>query len=155
MAYVKAYPRFMKGLWNGLYDMDGTTADDVFKVMLVASSYTFDPTDITLDLISGSEITGTGYADGFAGSGRKTLTTKAIVETLASSLITWKADSVTWTGIDAGTFDAAVIFHQPAAAASDADCVPVAYCYTGAVATSGSDVTLTVDSTYGILQHQG
>jgi len=138
MASASLYNQFKYDLMNGVHELDGS---GTYKTMLVAPTYTFDATDATLDLISGNEISGTGYASGFAGAGRKALSGRTLTKDDVNNLAKWTFDDLTWSAIDAGTFNALVIFLQPGGAADDGDCIPMVYINVGATLTDGSDET--------------
>lgn len=150
MGYAKTYNRFKKQLALATHNL-GTPTGGAYKVMLV-NGYTFDADHTALSSLTASEISGTGYASGFAGAGRKTVASPTVTEDMTNDRIVWKFTSVTWTGLNAGTFDAMVLFWQPTAATVDADCTPMAYYYVGGVLTSGNDEQLVIDATEGALQ---
>lgn len=84
---------------------------DVIKVALIASGYTPNADHNTMSEVT-NELSGTGYASGFAGSGRKTLGTKAITEDDTNDLAKFTAANLTWTAINAGTAIGAVVYQH-------------------------------------------
>jgi len=147
--YGSLYNTFKLGLCNGVHDLDSA---NTYKAMLVGTGYIFNEEDDFLDDISGNEISGTGYADGFAGAGRKTLSSKTLTLDTVNNRVVWTFDDLTWSAIDAGVFNAMVIFYQPAGASDDGDNIPVSYHYFGSITTDGSDETLVVDADEGGIQ---
>ena len=91
---------------------------DTIKIMLLDSSYVPDKGHAFVSAISGHEISGTGYASGFSGSGRKTLGSKAITVDGTNHVVFFDAADVTWTGLNAGTVGFAAAIKE---VTSDAD----------------------------------
>lgn len=80
--------------------------DDTIKLILIDSSYVFDPDhDFVASITAGSskELSGTGYTAGFAGSGRKTLASKTVTKSNATDKSFLDGADLTWTGLNAGT----------------------------------------------------
>src|SRR3990172_6361583 len=71
--------------------------DSGLKVMLLASTYTPSKDHIYVSEINTHELSGTGYVGGFAGSGRKALTTTAWVKDSTNHLVKLTADNPLWT----------------------------------------------------------
>lgn len=138
--------------------MDGTISllSDTIKVMLVTSSYTFNPDHDFIDMGGANdpadhELSGTGYTGGYGGSGRKTLASKAITEDDPNDRAEFDAADVTWTSINAGTIRAAILIKE---GTNDADSKLIAYIDNAAqfpLVTNGGDVTLQWNAE-GILQ---
>ncbi len=138
--------------------MDGTIdlLSDVLKIMLVTSSYVADADNDFVDEAGANdpidhELTGTGYVAGFAGSGRKTLSGKVVSEDDANDRAEFDDTAdITWTGIDAGTAAAAILYKHITA---DTASVLIAYIDTGGfpVVTNGGDLTIQWNAE-GILQ---
>jgi len=138
--------------------LDGTInlSTDVIKVMLVTSSYVADDAHDFVDEAGANdpidhELSGTGYAAGFAGSGRKTLGTKAFSEDDTNNRGEFDDTSdITWTAIDAGTAAAAIVYKH---LTNDAASVLIAYIDTGGfpIVTNGGDLTIQWNAE-GILQ---
>lgn len=79
-----------------------------FKMALMATTYTYDA-DAHIDMadVNAHELnqaaSGTGYAAGFAGAGRQTVTGLAVTQTAGGSMIT--CDPVTFAGLQADLAD--------------------------------------------------
>lgn len=84
---------------------------DTIKVALIASGYTADNAHNTMSEVT-NELSGTGYTSGFAGSGRKTITTPAITEDDTNDLAKFSGDNLTWTSINAGTAIGMVVYEH-------------------------------------------
>lgn len=106
-----------KGLYSILAGTVNLTSDTI-KVMLLNSAYTPVATANFITDISAVELTGTGYAAGFGGSGRRALATKTLTEDDAVGVAIFDAADLTWTGITAGTAKHAAIVKEVTA---DAD----------------------------------
>jgi hypothetical protein len=133
----------MASAWydSGLLEvLDGSTnlTTDVIKVLLADASYVPSKAHEFADDVSGDELSGTGYAGGFAGAGRKTLAGKAFAN--AANLISFTANAVTWSGIDAGTAAWAIIIRE---VSTDADSPILGYLDHADLVTDGGDIVLT------------
>jgi hypothetical protein len=137
--------------------LDGTIdlGADVIKAMLVTSSYVANVDNDFVDDAGANdpidhELSGTGYAAGFAGAGRKTLGSIAITEDDTNDTAEFNAANLTWTGIDAGTAAAVIIYRH---LTSDALSTMIAYIDTGGfpVVTNSGDLTITWNAE-GIIQ---
>lgn len=84
--------------------MDGSCdlVSDTIKAALIGSGYTAAATHNFMSDVT-NELNGTGYASGFAGSGRQTLGTKAITEDDTNGLAKFTAANLSWASINAGT----------------------------------------------------
>ena len=144
---------------QGRTDIGDGTIDfltNTIKIMLVTASYVANKNDQFVDEAGANdpidhELSGTGYAAGFAGSGRKTLATKAVTKDDPNDRAEWDADNITWTGINAGTAAAAIMyFHNTA----DTDSVLIAYIDSGGfpIVTNGGDLSINWN-VEGIFQH--
>jgi len=146
------YNRAKKEILDGTIDL----VNDTIKVMLVTSSYVADDAHDFVDEAGANdpidhELTGTGYAAGFAGAGRKTLSAKAFAEDDANNRGEFDDTAdITWTAIDAGTAAAAIVYKH---ITSDAASVLIAYIDQGGfpVVTNGGDLTIQWNAE-GILQ---
>lgn len=86
---------------------------DTLKVLLLdnTTAYTFDPdahefvSDIADGGTTATEMSGTGYS-------RKTLANQAVTEDTTDDEGVFDADDVTFTGLDAGTIQAIVVYQQ-------------------------------------------
>ena len=145
------YNRFKKEILDGTIDL----VNDVIKVMLVTASYVANENDDFVeegaDDANEHELTGNGYVAGFAGSGRKTLSSKVFTEDDANNRGEFDDTAdITWTGISAGIAAAAIVYHH---LTNDAASVLIAYIDTGGfpVTTNSGDLTLQWNAE-GILQ---
>lgn len=134
--------------------MDGTIdlLSDTIKVMLVDSSYTPDKDDeFVADGADAAELSGTGYQAGFAGTGRKTLSNKAITVDNTNDRAEFdNTVDLTWSSIDAGIVAAMVIYKH---LTNDGASVVIAYVDSGGFpkTTNGGDLSV-VFNAEGILQ---
>jgi len=128
--------------------------NDTIKVMLVGSTYssTVDDSFVSPTIAAGQELSGTNYAGGYGGSGRKTLSSKVITRDDVNDRAEFSAAPVTWTAINAGTAAAAVIIRERSLT-GDTMSELIAYINTGGfpITTNGGDLTLTWNAE-GILQ---
>ena len=135
---------------NGTIDL----LTDTLKVMLVGSTYsaTADDSFVNPSIAGGQELSGTNYAGGYGGSGRKTLSSKVITRDDVNDRAEFSAAPVTWTAINAGTAAAAVIIRERSLT-GDTMSELIAYINTGGfpITTNGGDLTLTWNAE-GILQ---
>jgi hypothetical protein len=138
------YNRGKTQVLNGGVDL----LTDTIKVMLVNASASFNADHNFVSEVNTNELSGTGYAGGFAGSGRKTLASKTVTEDDTNDRAEFDAADVTWTAINAGTASAAVLIKEGTA---DTDSVLIAYLDFTDVVTNGGDFTLQWDAE-GILQ---
>lgn len=132
-----------KELLDGTIDLGANT----IKAMLVTSSYVPNADNDFVDDGGANdpidhELSGTGYAAGFAGSGRKTLGSIAITEVDGSDRAEFDAANLTWAGIDAGTAAGIIIYRH---LTSDLLSTLIAFIDTGGfpVVTNGGDLTIT------------
>lgn len=136
------YTRAAKLIMDG--DIDFASAD--IRMLLVDSSTTAD-TEKDIGTLSGfstlGELSGTGYT-------RKTLASKATSQDDANDRAEFDAADVTWTGLNAGTAQAAILYLH---VTNDSDSIPLLYIDTGGfpLVTNGSDATI-VWPAEGILQ---
>lgn len=142
------FNRAKKEIADGTIDL----LSDTLKIMLVDSGYSPDADDeFVNDGAAANELSGTGYASGFAGAGRKTIGNKSIAADDANDRAEFDStDDQTWSSIDAGTAAAMVLYKHNT---SDADSVVIAYIDTGGfpVVTNGGDLTIQWNAE-GILQ---
>lgn len=112
------------------------------KVILASTAYTPDKDHDFADSITGGgtkELSGTGYAAGFGGSGRKALASKTVTKDNATDAAFFDAADVTWTGINAGTIGYAVVIKE---VTNDADSPILCVVDVADLVTNGSDYTL-------------
>lgn len=146
------YNRAKKEILDGTIDL----LTDTLKIMLVTSAYVVDADDTFVDMSGANdpideELSGTGYAAGFAGAGRKTLSGKGVSQDDANDRAEFDDTAdITWTGISAGTAAAAILYKHNTA---DTDSVLIAYIDTGGfpIVTNGGDLTIQWNAE-GILQ---
>lgn len=128
--------RFMTG--DGTNGWDLAEADDDMQVALTASGYTpnIDTHDFFDDVTN--ELSGTGYT-----AGGEDLAVQTAAEDDTDDEAVFDANDLTWSGLDAGTIDALVIYHNTAGAASTDPLL--AYIDTATnlpLVTNGGDVTI-------------
>lgn len=138
----KFYKSWLMGAW-------GSTAvnftGDVYRVMLMKSSYTFDENHDFVDDISASEISLTGYS-------RQTLAGKSVNWDNTNKRAYIDATDPNWASIAAGdTIGGAVIYRQTGGNDSTpANDDLVCFLDPTDLVTNGSSVTLQFDATNGI-----
>jgi len=128
--------------------LDGTLdlTSDTLKVMLVGTGYTPNADDDFADTPAASEISVTGYTPGFAGSGRKTLGTKAFVVNDTNDRGEFTAANLTWTGLAAGaTIKWAIVYKHITSDAASPLIAALDVHATG-LATNGGDIGLNFTS---------
>jgi hypothetical protein len=123
---------------------------DTIKVMLVTSSYTPDPDHVTVSQVT-NELSGTGYAGGFAGAGRKTLAGKAWSTDTTNNRVNWTFNQVTWSAINAGAPKYAIVIKE---ITNDAGSQLIGYLDLGTQSTNGGDFSITPDSVLKALYMQ-
>lgn len=127
------YNRAKSGFLQADFNLNAT--DDV-KVGLVTSTYTVnidtheDWADIT------NELSGTGYTAGGAA-----LANEAVTKDTTDDEGVFDADDVTWSSIDAGTADAAILYKNTGTPATS---LLIAYIDSGGfpIVTNGGDLTI-------------
>lgn len=148
----------MSLIYNQWKELEGNNTinwvTDTLKVLLVGSTYSANADDsfVSPTIAAGQELSGTGYAGGYGGSGRKTLSSKTVVRNDTNDRAEFNAAAVTWSGINAGTIAAAVIIRERTST-GDTMSELIAYVNTGGfpVVTNGGDFTMTWSSN-GVLQ---
>ena len=131
-----------------IFDGNLNLATSTLKLMLVDSGYTanrdHDFVGSGAGTPGGEELSGTGYAAGFGGAGRRTIANKAFSEDDVNDRAEMDCDDVTWTVINAGTAAAAILIKE---GTSDADSELIAFFDSGfPVTTNGGDLTLQVNA---------
>lgn len=127
------YNNAKKLIGDGTIDWDDGAA--TFRLLLVNTSYTVNiDTHIYVADITPltNELSGTGYS-------RKDLTTRTVVVDNANDRADYKADNVTWVGINAGTAAGAIVYKFVSA---DADSPLICYIDFADTVTNGGDFTL-------------
>lgn len=122
-------------------------ASDTLKVMLVGTGYTPNKDHEFVSDVVANEVAGTGYAGGYAGSGRKTLTSKVITYSDSEDKAYMDADDLTWAGISAGTLAKAIVFDERG---SDAASEIIACIDIVDYATDLGNYTLQFDAAIGV-----
>lgn len=110
-----------KGLLDGSIDF----AADTIKIMLLSTDvpYVVDKDHDHIDDLNASELVVSGYANGFAGAGRKTLGTKTITKDNATDRVVFDAaDPSAWTLGAGETVAAAVVYWH---SVDDATSIPL------------------------------
>jgi hypothetical protein len=136
---------------SGLRDVLDRTIDlsaDTIKIILVTSSYTPNKDHDFADDLGANELSGTGYTGGFAGSGRKTIGSKAFSTDTTNDRVEFTFGAVTWTAINAGSPKYAILVKE---ITNDAASRLIGYLDLGTVTTNGGDLTVTPDGTTGAL----
>ena len=132
--------RAKAGFTNGELDWD----TDTIKVLLVTSANDADADDDFIGAIGTlGELSGTGYAAGFGGAGRKSLATKSVEQDETNDRANLKADNVTWSAIDAGTAASVLVVKE---VTNDADSILIARIDITSVVTNGGDLTIKWDN---------
>lgn len=112
---------------------------DTIKVVLLSPSYTFSTGHQFISDVVANELSGTGYAGGFAGAGRKALASKTIVKDTVGHTAYFDAADLTWTAINAGTIGWAILVKE---ITNDASSKLIAVLDPSDFTTVGADVTL-------------
>lgn len=123
---------------DGTIDLDTST----LKVMLVSSSYSYDPDHDFVDDISANEISATNYTGGFGGAGRKTASVSMQRSTTNNRVEIALAD-LTWTalgGASNATPSGCVLIYETGGA--DTAAIPIAFLDFSDTPTNGGDFTL-------------
>jgi hypothetical protein len=99
--YTRAITKILQREATDAIDLDG----DTIKVGLSTTVHVPNKDDTFAndggaDDFNDGEATGTGYAGGFGGAGRKALATKAVTNDLTNDRSKFDADDLTWTGYD-------------------------------------------------------
>jgi hypothetical protein len=85
---------------------------DTIKAMLVGPSYVFSLAHSVVTDLGAVEISGTGYAGGFGGTGRKALASKTVTKDTVNHRAFFDAADITWVGLNAGTVAAIVLIKE-------------------------------------------
>jgi len=133
------YNTGMTEMLDGTIDID----TDTLKLMFVNGSYTADKDDLVVDAAGANdpidhELSGTGYAAGWGGAGRKTaaITMQANNTNDRTDIA---IDDLTWTAIDAGTIEGVILIKE--GGANDTTSRLIAYFDVSQV-TNGGNITL-------------
>jgi len=145
------YPNGLSKMTDGTIDwVSGVT---VIKVMLLDSGHTPDPDETAVTNLATDELSGTGYAAGFGGAGRKVIGLMTNVFDSANDRTELSGAGVTWTGINAGIISYVAVIWEDT---NDAGSVPLAIFDSNEITnlpltTNGGDVTITWNAE-GIIQ---
>jgi hypothetical protein len=124
------------------------SAARTLRVMLVAPGYTYDPDHTAVTSVT--EITAiTGYGTGFAGSGRRTLSSVSVTYDAANNRLVLDCEDIVWTTLaTAGSpnIGGVLVYIQ---GTSDSDSTPLLFQDTNNVQTNGQDVTWSTGSVIG------
>lgn len=141
-----------------IFDSTCDVVADTIKFALgVGATYAFDNNhnfanaggaQAVEPLHASNEASGTGYTQGFAGSGRKTLAGKAITEDDTNDYAKFTATNLTWTAINGFTSTYGILYKH---ITSDAASPLLAFFDSGFPFTAnGGDVNLNFDATNGV-----
>ena len=141
------YNRAVKEILDRTLDLTST-----LKILLVTSSYTFNPDDDFVDAggandVVDHELNVTGYTRGWGGAGRKTATL-TFVEQDANNRAVIRIADLTWTALGSGQTIAAAILVKEGAS-DDTTSKLIAYFDVTDTPTNGGDITLDFDGTDG------
>lgn len=129
---------------DGTIDWDAST----IKVTLVDSTFNgTEDSDYLSDtnIASGpSELGGTNYTRGYAGTIRKTITTPYATQDDTNNRANIGADNITWTAIQDGTAAGVLVFKN--GTSDDTDAILIAHIDITPVVTNGGDLTIKWDN---------
>lgn len=108
------------------------------KVMLLSTAYTPNKDHDFVNDINANELSGTGYAGGFAGSGRKAAGTRTLTQDDSADVSYLDIADLTWTAINAGTIGHIAVIVE---VTTDADSPIVAIIDVADVVTDGGNYT--------------
>jgi len=120
------YNKGLEEFFKGNIDL----VNDTINLMLVDQTHTPSKANSFVADVVADELSGTGYS-------RKTLGTKAVAT--VANVIRFTAADPSWTGLNAGEINGAIIFKQ---VTNDADSILIAYLEITNLVTNGSDVTI-------------
>lgn len=120
--------------------------NDTVKAGLSSSTHVENKDDTFLDDggaddFADGELSGTGYAAGFGGAGRKTVGSKTLAYDAANDRVEFDGADVSWTAINAGTAAQLTLLRE---VTNDAGSPPIANVDSGGfpVVTNGGDLTV-------------
>lgn len=129
LLYLQGLRRLLDGTW--------AWPSSAFKAMLVSDAYQPDNEHEYASSVAAYELSGTGYAGGYGGAGRKTLASKTLTVSAAKDRILFGAADLTWTALDAGTVGGMVLLVE--AGGSNATSPLLAFLELADYPTHGSD----------------
>jgi len=139
-------------MWSDVVDL----LNDTIKAMLCTSSYVANRDDDVVDAAGADdpvdhELSGTGYAAGWGGSGRKTLASKTITVDKANDRAEFDCADLQWASINAGTAAQMLIIKE--GVADDTTSRLIAHIDTGGfpVVTNGGNLNVTINAE-GLIQ---
>jgi hypothetical protein len=144
----------MVDILKGAIDFD----TDTLKVMLVTSSFVFDPDTQVVDT-GGDDVNdpsyceiapASGYVGGFAGSGRKTVAVEVVKDDEGNlvNVLFESGGNTTWESVAAGvTVGGAILIKE---ATDDTDSRVIGWFEITDTATNGQDFVLAWNATYNI-----
>lgn len=139
------------GCMNGILSGSINMATDTFKWILVKQSYAAAKTDTSLTPVAAGEIVATGYAGGFAGSGRKSAPRTIVNDTTANVERVVFSANPTWTPLGGATNDTVAGVVVGKEVTNDAASKPIAFLPLGSIltgaTTNGSAVVTGLAST--------
>lgn len=144
------FTRALREIVNGNLDL----VNDTIRVMLLdadsGSAYSYDPDDEFVDAGGGNdpvdaELSGTGYVAGHGNAGRQLVSVISLVVDDANDRLEVQASlDNTWSSINAGTIQAAIVFRE--GTSDDTDALLIAYVDSAnpsfPVTTVGQDFTI-------------
>jgi hypothetical protein len=116
------------------------TAARTIRVMLVAPGYTFDPDHTTVSQVTEISAIG-GYVPGFAGAGRRTLSSYAVTYDATNNRLVFDCEDVVWSTValsGSPNIGGVLVYIQ---GTSDADSTPLLFQNTPDIASNGQDIT--------------
>ena len=144
-----------KGGWGmisqpSLCYWSSTTAS--FYITLLSNNYVPDQAHRYASAFSGAELSSTSFTGGSGGTMRISLTGRILNINVTSHQAEFQANTITWSGLSAGTAHAFVVMQYSTSGAtqgSDGNSPLVCYNSLGGfpIATNGTNLTLSVTST--------
>ncbi len=138
MAYGRCYNRYKYLCMTGGVNLTSGTV----KVMLMKTTYTFNPDHNVVADISSHEVSGTNYA-------RQTVSGKTVTQDNTNDRAVYTNDAVVFNNITVGTFNGAVLYVH---VTNDNDSPLIAYYNFDTQTASASNVTLTPSVNEGMVQ---
>jgi hypothetical protein len=141
MASVYVSDQFRGDILAAVHNLGTGT----YKAILLGTGYTPDPSHKFVSDVSAQEISGTGYASGYAGAGRKTISSPTVTIDTTNHYAYFTYTVATWTGINAGTIRYIGIW-KPNTSDADSKIICIKQLDQDVV-TTGVDFTYTVPAT--------
>ncbi len=124
-----------------------TTAS--FYITLCSNNIVPNENHVYMSALSGSELSSTSFTAGFCGTMRISLTGRILNINATSNQVEFQCNTITWSGISAGTAHHFVVFQQASTSAlSDANSPVICLNSLGGfpITTNGTNLTLSVTS---------